>query len=214
MAPRRLRLPAGRHRLRVRLQQPRPGHRGGRRPRSSRSRPARAGRACWWPRRPSAPAPAAAASTTSPVAARRRGGRRVPRPRRARAAESGRRPSMQGPDPTRPELDPIERASRRRAARARSSSGCAGRCGTRTRTCPPYRAMFERAGVHPADVRELGDLARVPVHRQGGPAGQLPVRHVRRARASRSPGCTPPAAPPAGPPSSATPPTTCAPGPG
>ena len=44
-----------------------------------------------------------------------------------------------------------------------------------------YRAAFDASGVHPDDLRDLVDLAPVPVHYQTGSARQLPLRHVRRA---------------------------------
>ena len=78
---------------------------------------------------------------------------------------------------------------------------------------PHYRRAFDDAGVAPDDLRVARRPGPVPVHRQGGPAAELPVRHVRRAPRARSAGCTPRPARPASRPSSATPPRTSTPGP-
>ncbi len=42
-------------------------------------------------------------------------------------------------------------------------------------------AKCEEKGVHPDDLKTLADLGQVPLHDQGRPARQLPVRPVRRA---------------------------------
>ena len=46
---------------------------------------------------------------------------------------------------------------------------------------PHYRRPSTRTGVHPSDCKSLADLAKFPFTRQGRPARQLPVRHVRGA---------------------------------
>ena len=46
---------------------------------------------------------------------------------------------------------------------------------------PHYRHAFDEAGVGPDDLASLGRPRAVPVHRQGRPAGELPVRDVRGA---------------------------------
>ena len=52
---------------------------------------------------------------------------------------------------------------------------------------PHYRRAFDAAGVHPGDLQLARRPREVPVHDQGGPARQLPVRDVRRAaRAGRA----------------------------
>ena len=54
---------------------------------------------------------------------------------------------------------------------------------------PFYRKKFDAAGVSPEDCRSLEDLAGLPGHDQGRPAGELPDRHVRgpRDRAAADP---------------------------
>ncbi len=44
---------------------------------------------------------------------------------------------------------------------------------------PHYRAAFEAAGVHPDDIKDLADLAKMPFTTKSRPAGELSVRHVR-----------------------------------
>ena len=56
----------------------------------------------------------------------------------------------------------------------------------RTSTCH-YRRAFAEAGVTPDDLRSLADLA-LPVPDQGGPARELPVRHVRGPARAGPPG--------------------------
>ena len=46
---------------------------------------------------------------------------------------------------------------------------------------PHYRTAFDAAGRHARRLHRAGRHREVPVHHQGGPARQLPVRHVRRA---------------------------------
>ena len=46
---------------------------------------------------------------------------------------------------------------------------------------PHYRQAFDAQGVHPSDCQLAGRPGEVPVHHQGRPARELPVRHVRRA---------------------------------
>ena len=81
------------------------------------------------------------------------------------------------------------------------------------RTCRTTGARSTRKGVHPDDLKTLADLAQVPVHRQGRPARQLSVRHVRRAARAASRASTRRRARPASRPSSATRWTTSTPGP-
>ena len=59
-------------------------------------------------------------------------------------------------------------------------SGCAAPCGTPTRTSPHYRRP-RRGRRAPRRRARAGRPGAVAVHRQGGPAGELPVRHVRGA---------------------------------
>ena len=67
-----------------------------------------------------------------------------------------------------------------------------------------------RAPGRPQRARRPG---QAPVHHEGRPARELPVRHVRGAPRTRSCGSTPRRARPASPPSSATPATTSTSGP-
>ena len=52
---------------------------------------------------------------------------------------------------------------------------------------PHYREAFDAEGFHPDDLQSLDDLQPHAVHDQGGPAGQLPVRDVRRAAGAGRP---------------------------
>ncbi len=63
--------------------------------------------------------------------------------------------------PERHELDPIEIASRDEIA-ALQLGRLKGTLRRAYEHVPHYRAAFERAGVHPDDLRELADLARFP----------------------------------------------------
>ena len=45
---------------------------------------------------------------------------------------------------------------------------------------PFYRRRMDELGVKPEHIRTLADLQPAAFHRQAGPAGQLPLRHVRR----------------------------------
>jgi phenylacetate-CoA ligase len=63
--------------------------------------------------------------------------------------------------PERHELDPIELASRDEIA-ALQLGRLKGTLRRAYEHVPHYRAAFERAGVHPDDLRELADLARFP----------------------------------------------------
>jgi phenylacetate-CoA ligase len=53
---------------------------------------------------------------------------------------------------------------------------------------PHYRKKYDAAGVHPSDLKQLSDLARVPLHHQARPARHLPLRHDRDADARRGAG--------------------------
>ena len=46
---------------------------------------------------------------------------------------------------------------------------------------PHYRQAFDAAGVHPDDLQIARRPRAVPLHHQGRPARELPVRHVRGA---------------------------------
>jgi phenylacetate-CoA ligase len=77
---------------------------------------------------------------------------------------------------------------------------------------PHYRKAFDAAGVHPADLRTLADLAHFPFTgkadlRDNYPFGMFAVP------GRRCPGSMPRPAPPAGRRWSATPPRTSTPGP-
>ena len=57
---------------------------------------------------------------------------------------------------------------------------------------PHYRARLRRRRRAPRrPAATLADLARFPFTTQGRPAGELPVRHVRRAARAGRAGCTP-----------------------
>jgi enoyl-CoA hydratase/carnithine racemase len=71
-----------------------------------------------------------------------------------------------------------DREGVRAALRRCSSSGCSGRCSTRTTNVPHYRRKFDAAGVKPGDCRSL-ETWRVSVHHQGRPA-----RHLSRSACS------------------------------
>ena len=195
--PRRFRLHACRHRVRVRVQQPRRGDSW-----------LRAATSCSSRRRVPATSSTAEATRADAVRAqrclrrdgdarRRRGDRGVPRPqphdRRADAAPcSG---LMLDLAPARDELDADRDRVARRAARAAAASGCSGRSATRTRTSPHYRARFDAAGVHPGDCRRSTTWRRSRSRRR--PTCATTTRSgCSRCRASRSCASTPRAARP------------------
>ena len=68
---------------------------------------------------------------------------------------------MRARPPERHELDPIEVASRDEIA-ALQLGRLKGTLRRAYHHVPHYRAAFERAGVHPDDLRELADLAKFP----------------------------------------------------
>ena len=88
---------------------------------------------------------------------------------------------MPQPDSLRRELEPIERASVDEL-RALQLDRLRWSLGHAYDNVPHYRAAFDVAAVHPDDCKELSDLAPLPVHQQGRPARQLPVRPVRGAQ--------------------------------
>ncbi len=88
--------------------------------------------------------------------------------------------------PRREDLDPIEIASRDEIAALQLA-----RLKRTLRhvydNVAHYWKAFDAAGVHPDDLEVARRPRQVPVHHQGGPARQLPVRPVRRAaRADRA----------------------------
>ncbi len=119
---------------------------------------------------------------------RRQRGRRVPRPfPRLSAANSSRSQPNDGVarlSPRPGDLDPIELASRDEIA-ALQTERMAWTLRHAYANVPHYRAAFDAAGVSPAISATLDDLAKFPVHTQGRPAGELSVRHVRRAARAR-----------------------------
>jgi phenylacetate-CoA ligase len=92
--------------------------------------------------------------------------------------------------PGRHELDPIEIASRDEIT-ALQLTRLKATVGRAYENVPHYRAAFDRAGVHPEDLRELADLARFPFTtkddlRRHYPFGMfaVPRREVVRIHAS------------------------------
>jgi len=101
---------------------------------------------------------------------------------------------MNARPPERHELDPIEVASRDEIAALQLARLQA----TLRRAydhVPHYRTAFDAAGVHPEDLRELGDLARFPFTakddlRRHDPFGMFAVPRARVARIHASSGTT------------------------
>jgi phenylacetate-CoA ligase len=74
-------------------------------------------------------------------------------------------------------------------------SGCVGPCNTPSTTCPHYQRSFVHAGVHPSDLKTLGDLARFPFltkqdFRENYPFGLFAVPREQVARIHASSGTT------------------------
>ena len=93
-------------------------------------------------------------------------------------------------------------STRSRSPRATRSPRCSSRgCKATLRRAyehvPHYRAAFDAAGVHPDDLRELDDLAQVPVHRPRTTCGGTIRSACSRCRARRWRGSTPRRARPA-----------------
>jgi hypothetical protein len=51
---------------------------------------------------------------------------------------------------------------------------------------PHYRKKYDAAGVHPDDLKQLSDLAKISLHHQARSARHLSLRHVRDADAGHS----------------------------
>ena len=101
---------------------------------------------------------------------------------------------MSGPGPRPEDLDPIERASvdELRAIQLERLRWSVRHAYERV---PHYRKAFEAAGVHPDDVRELADLARLPFTtkaelRDNYPFGLFAVPREQVARVHASSGTT------------------------
>ncbi|MEO3869023.1 phenylacetate--CoA ligase PaaK [Nonomuraea sp. B12E4] len=99
-----------------------------------------------------------------------------------------------GDPPARDELDPIERVSRDELA-ALQLRRLRWTLGHAYENIPFYREKFDGAGVHPADCKELGDLARFPFTtkqdlRDHYPFGMFAVPRERVARIHASSGTT------------------------
>ena len=92
---------------------------------------------------------------------------------------------MQDRTPRPGDLEPIERAPSTSCARC-SSSGCGGRCGTRTTTCRTTGAAFDAAGVHPDDLQGPRRPGPVPVHRPRRTCATTTRSACSPCRASRS----------------------------
>ncbi|MET8149810.1 phenylacetate--CoA ligase PaaK [Actinoplanes sp. NPDC049668] len=101
---------------------------------------------------------------------------------------------MQDRTPSPAELDPIERASPDEL-RALQLERLRWSLWHAYENVPTYRAMFDAAGAHPADVRELGDLAAFPftdkaVLRANYPYGMFAVPREQISRLHASSGTT------------------------
>ena len=106
------------------------------------------------------------------------------------------------------------RAADPRRARALQLSRLQHTVAARLRPRPAVQAEVRRGRRPPRrTAATLADLGQVPLHHQGRPARDVPLRHVRRAAGPRCAASTPPPAPPAAPPWSATPRTTSPTGP-
>ena len=135
---------------------------------------------------------------------RRHRGCRIPRQFPHAGGEVLRRTSQGGPAmdalpdlaPRPEELEPIERASRDAIA-ALQLRRLAWSLRHAYDNVAYTRIAFAAAGVHPDDLRSLDDLREIPVHHQGGSAGELSRTACSPCRASGSPASTPPPAPPA-----------------
>lgn len=91
-------------------------------------------------------------------------------------------------------LDPIETASRD-AVQALQLERLRHSLAHAYANVPAYRAKFDAAGVHPSDLRALGDLARFPFTtkadlRENYPFGMFAVPQERIARIHASSGTT------------------------
>ena len=113
------------------------------------------------------------------------------------------------PDAGRPRTDRAGLARRAARPAARAPAVVAA---PRLRQRAALPAGLRRRRRAPRRLHRARRPGPLPVHGEGRPARQLPVRDVRRAARPGRRACTPQRAPPAGRPWSATPPTTSPPG--